>query len=181
MKSHRIATALRILAICLPLTGLAALEKGKTYYTKANIWYERPEKVYSTNYHVGQMIPVGTEVEMLAYGRGKARFKEKKTGVEITFIHLPKHSSITADEFFERYFSEEDYSKELKKFTKMEQENIKAGTIAVGMGKDAVFAAYGNPPSHRTRSLDSNRWIYWRNRFANHVVSFADGKVVATK
>jgi hypothetical protein len=49
------------------------------------------------------------------------------------------------------------------------------------MGKDAVFAAYGNPPSHRTPTLKCDRWIYWKNRFATHAVTFDDGKVASTQ
>lgn len=173
----RMAMFAMAFALMVPQAGHAELKKNQNYYTKANIWYEKPEAVYSTNYHVGQIVPAGSEVEMTGYGRGKATFKVKKTGVVITFIHNKKHSSISADEFFGRYFSETDFSKELEKFTKLEQDGIKAGTVAVGMGKDAVFAAYGNPPSHRTPSLDGDRWIYWKNRFATTAVNFVDGKV----
>ena len=179
MKNHQRRGALLLVALvaAFPLAGHAALKKNQTYYTKANIWFEHPEKVYSTNYHVGQIVPAGSEVEMLDYKRGKARFKVKKSGVVILFTHVPKHSIISADDFFDRYFLETDLSKTLSSFSEMEQKNIKAGTVALGMGKDAVFAAYGNPPSHRTASLDNDRWIYWINRFATTTVVFTDGKV----
>lgn len=64
---------------------------------------------------------------------------------------------------------------------KAERKNIKNGTIAVGMSKDAVVMAYGYPPSHKTPTLDSNMWTYWRDRFRRVFVYFENGKVVNIK
>jgi len=47
------------------------------------------------------------------------------------------------------------------KFNGEEKENIKKGTIAEGMSKEAVLMAYGYPPSHRTAALASDEWAYW--------------------
>ena len=33
--------------------------EGRDYYLKVNIWYERPNKIESTNYHKGAMLKVG--------------------------------------------------------------------------------------------------------------------------
>lgn len=40
----------------------SAQEGANTLYTQANIWYEKPMKIPSTNYHVGGILPVGTKV-----------------------------------------------------------------------------------------------------------------------
>jgi hypothetical protein len=49
---------------------------------------------------------------------------------------------------------------------------IKEGIIVDGMSKNAVLVAYGYPPEHRTGSLYSDRWIYWRNKFVTFSICF---------
>ena len=64
------------------------------------------------------------------------------------------------------------------KFSQMEKDNIKAGTLAVGMSKDAVIMAFGYPPTHRTKTLAESTWTYWKSKFINFEIQFDDrGKV----
>jgi hypothetical protein len=37
--------------------------------------------------------------------------------------------------------------------------------------------ARGYPPAHETPSLDGDRWIYWSSRFANHPITFVNGRL----
>lgn len=166
------------LPVAACVSNTSGLQKGGIYYTRANIWYEHSEEVYSTNYHVGQMIPFNSKVEILSKGGGRIRFKDLETGIIVTFIHVPKHSRLSADEFFKRYFSPTDCSGEFEQCTPREQKNILAGSVDYEMGKDALFMAYGNPPSHRTPNLKCDRWIYWNSRWRTCAVTFKDGKVI---
>ncbi len=61
MKTMRHLFLLSLFLSVFSASGFAA--EGQ-YYTKINIWYEKPSKIMSTNYHKGAMIPVGTEVEI---------------------------------------------------------------------------------------------------------------------
>lgn len=154
---------------------------GKIYYTKVNIWYENPEKILSTNYHRGAIIPVGTKVNILKYNRKIVQFNEKDSGVIFTLVYARKHSRIKLAEIFDRCFSEDNIMSEdgvFYKFTKREQENIENGIVVAGMSKDAVLAAYGYPPSHKTPNLSSNVWNYWKSRYVKVLVSFKDDKVL---
>ena len=60
-----------------------------------------------------------------------------------------------------------------------EQKNIKNGTVAAGMRKDAVLAAYGYPPSHMTPSLEADTWHYWKDRYRRMIVHFKGDKVLS--
>ena len=153
--------------------------ESKTFFTKVNIWYERPIKILSTNYHRGAILPVGSKVMIISLGDGKIRFNEEKTQTLFTIYHVPKYTNVSIRALFDRYFSETDpMAKDgpFHKFTKMEQENIKKGTIAVGMSKDAVLMAYGYPPTHRTPSIKSDSWGYWLDRKSINL-DFRDGKI----
>lgn len=165
--------------------------EGKTYFTKVNIWFEKPEHIYSTNYHVGAILPVGTKViiqftvgGIIGYGNAKIRFTDEGAKTSYTLVYVPKHGTMNAEEFFDRYFSEGNVTAEggeLYKFTQEEQDNIKKGTIAEGMCREAVLMAYGYPPKHRTPDLSNNSWTYWKNRFDTLVLTFKDNKVQAIK
>ncbi|MFH0985021.1 MAG: hypothetical protein V1882_05740 [Candidatus Omnitrophota bacterium] len=161
--------------------GSAAKAPGEKCYTKVNIWYEFPDKIFTTNYHKGEMVPVGSQVEILKRKKNEIQFKDIRTGIKCKLIRIPKFMDVAGDELFERYFSTgpvldgADYAK----FSPMEKENIKAGTLAVGMSKDAVLMAYGYPPTHRTKSLADSTWTYWKSKFVNFEIQFDDKGLVA--
>ena len=175
---------LHIWLLCSVLVSFGAAgwsQEGEKYYTKTNIWYERPERIYSTNYHVGTILPAGTEVKIVDSKRKKIRFTID-SGTVFTLEHVRKHNPITLQALRNRTFSTANpiaQGGKFHKFTKKEQENIRAGTISTGMSKDAVIMAYGSPPEHKTPSLDGDTWTYWVNRFRRVVVRFgSDDNVV---
>ena len=89
---------------------------------------------------------------------------------------------MTVWDFFRQYFSENNPMGEggaFRSLTAEEQKSVLAGEITVGMSKTAVVMAYGYPPSHRTPSLQQDKWIYWVNLFKTRTVLFSDDKVIA--
>lgn len=154
---------------------------GKTFYTTANIWYENPERIYSTNYHRGAIIPVGTKVTIKEIDNDEIRLVDER-GMGFTVVYLQKHSApnTTIWNYFDQYFSEENPMRKggpFEKFTEKEKNNIKIGEIEEGMSKPAVLMSYGYPPTHRTPSLESDVWVYWTSRMMKRTVYFKDGKV----
>lgn len=165
----------------IPFAQAEKVVEGKTFYTTANIWYEHPDKIFSTNYHTGAIIPVGTKVTIKEVRDKEIQFvSEKEQTFKIIFLKKHSKSGMTVWDYFEQYFSEENPLREggpFHKFSKDEQRNIKIGEIGMSMSKAAVFMAYGYPPSHRTPSLKSDIWIYWTSRFEETSVYFKDDKV----
>lgn len=162
------------------LSALAAI--SGTYYTTANIWYELPEKIYSTNYHAGHIIPAGTEIEVLSEKKGKVRFKIKGEETVFLYTHVKKHSSLSFDKEFSRLFSSKNsFAEASKKFSAKEKKAVEEGDIVEGMSRAAVLAAYGYPPSHTTPDLDEDNWTYWVKRMTTRQVVFEDGKVSSVK
>jgi len=150
---------------------------GGIYYTKVNIWYEKAVKILSTNYHKGQIIPVGSEVVVVS--RGSRIVFTDKAGIQYQLILVPDYTALSNDQFLDRYFSKDNIlsSPEYASFSAQEKTNIKNGTIEIGMSKAAVLVAYGYPPSHRTPSTESNVWKYWISRLLTDDVQFENGKV----
>ena len=154
---------------------------GEPFFTAINIRYEHPERIYTTNYRVGAMIPVGTKVTMGEIRSRRIHFSTEKGEFTIEFVKKHSKPKLSLMDVFNQYFSRENPLREngpFSEFTVSEQGNIRKGKIAVCMSKSAVLMAYGYPPSHRTPSLDSDIWRYWESRLQKWRVFFQDGKVM---
>lgn len=181
-KNYRVFVGLVVMLIlALACTSLHAENfSGKTYYTKTNIWYENPNDILSTNYHRGTILPVGTKVSIHNIKNRKIQFTPEGSGQMFVLTNDPKTSTITTEELFNRYFSTEPVSigtGDYYQVTEADRENIKTGTITIGMSKKAVITAYGYPPTHKTPLLTSDIWYYWYARLHRVNVYFKDDKV----
>ena len=154
---------------------------GNSAYLKVNLWYERPKKILTTNYHKGIMLKVGAKFDIIAINSRRIVFRGKH-GLEFTIVKQRKHTLVDMAHVLERTFSIRDETKadgRFAHFSKMEQKNIRKGKVVRGMSKQAVLMSYGYPPEHRTPSIESDNWKYWRNRFVSKIASFEDNKLVS--
>ncbi|MBU1054557.1 MAG: hypothetical protein KKC46_12135 [Proteobacteria bacterium] len=153
---------------------------GKTYYTKVNIWYEKPNRILSTNYHRGNILPIGTKAKIHSIKDRKIQFTPEGSGQLFTIINQKNTSTISTDKLFNRYFSLKQINLSAGDYNKAsvaDIENIKKGIITMGMSKKAVIMAYGYPPTHKTPQLSSNAWRYWYARMHKVNVFFKNDKV----
>ena len=166
-----------IFSITMFLGGVvfAAVEVGTAYYTKVNIWYENPNRIYSTNFHKGTIIPAGSKVVIDGFNSKEIKFTFVERSLSCTLIHYKKHSRISVDELFDRHFSKADVKADKGAYyslTKTERKNVQMGNLEVGMSKGAAIMAYGYPPSHRTPDISDNKWTYWYSKLQTMVVFF---------
>jgi hypothetical protein len=148
-----------------------------TVYLKNNIHVyvqtsRRGEKVYRASYanydepgpgH--EIIPVNTLVTLKTAGsfRGKEIRITTADGKLIHFEFNSRNMGMSPTDYFPLISSPEKTS--LERFSPLERKGIKEGKAFVGMSKDAVRIALGYPAVHRTPSLDSDTWYYWRDRW----------------
>jgi len=174
-------TILLALALSLSAPGAEETPAGERWFTACNIWYEQPEKVWSTNYQKGSILPAGSEVAHIRRSGEAITFVDVKTNVKFTVLFVAKHHpGENADSIADRLFSHKGFEDLVAGFTQDEIEAIKSGEIRNGMSKKAVLIARGHPPEIRTRSTDLDIWVYWYDRFRYHSIQFADGKLVST-
>jgi hypothetical protein len=69
-------------------------------------------------------------------------------------------------------FTESNFDELTISMTGKEIDAIKHGVVVKGMSKKAVLVSYGLPPEHRTPSLESNIWFYWKNIFRSKAIHF---------
>jgi len=164
-------------AVMILVAPLAAATADEQKFTAYNLWYEHPEKVYSTGYEKGAMIPVGSAVSQVKVSRKAVSFVDE-SGTRFTVIFVAKHHpGLKSEQFAERLFTTKNLAELTKGMSAKEVEAIKKGEVHPGMSKAAVLAAVGYPPEIRTAKTDLDTWTYWRDRFRTYTVTFADGKV----
>ena len=82
---------------------------GNTYYLNANMRYSHPQKIFSTNYHTGQLIPLGTKVEITGYKahrkEGIIRFKTVDDNQKFQIIVIGRHSGPDTAAYFDHVFN----------------------------------------------------------------------------
>lgn len=152
---------------------------GKEYFTRINIWHDKSRDIPSLNYHAGTRIPVGTKVKITSFGNDIIAFDGGEVGSH-RIVHSRRHRNITLQELFTQYFSANDVNAKdgaLSKLTEAEQASVKAGRIALGMGKEAVLMGFGYPPDYMTPDLQHHIWKYWIGRVKLVSVYFRDEKV----
>ena len=150
--------------------------EGKSFHTSVNIWYDDGNVIKTTNYHVKEIIPVGTKVEIERVEGINIVFKISGTENSYTMVYIHEYT-IPFEEYLKRMFVTSNVL-ESSNFTEQENFNINKGKIEPGMSKEAVLVAYGYPPDHKTPTLESNEWIYWITRTGMVTVTFENNVVV---
>ncbi|MGF1807336.1 hypothetical protein L4C31_19035, partial [Aliivibrio sifiae] len=129
-------------------------------------------KLYSVNYQQDGLIPLCTKVDIINVQNKRLTFKVE--GTKEQYI-LDKHrSSPDFAKYLGHYFGTECNTSKIKKLSALDQTGIKEGIAKKGMTKEGVEYAIGFPPEHKTPDLNSNEWLYWKNRFNTFKVEFKD-------
>jgi hypothetical protein len=158
---------------------------GQYRYTCCNIRYEKPE-ISDVNYTQGTLVPYGTRVQILEVKKNSVRF-QPDGHPEMTLVYRHGRKIYPFETYLDRMFLVDDprmataapvgkkkgASRGGSRFAK-QMEN---GLVEPGMTKDEVLKTLGYPPAHRTASLESPVWTYWRNRWETYVVYFDGDKV----
>lgn len=178
MKIARTLLAAIVVTTAFFLAGCASDEAplatgGTKFYTKCNLFHEN--RVHpTTNYQKGIMVPVNTEVTFVE-SDDSVIVVALPDGAELKLRSIEDYSGESVAGIFNRTLGKTKV--DLTKFPKLDRDGIAGAAVAPGMSKDAVVIALGYPPRHRTPSLASDSWRYWRNRFNTFIVRFEDGKV----
>jgi len=152
-------------------------ENAKLYTTRNmhyNVTRGGAKIVDTTNYQIGILIPVNSEVTMKSINKRDIVFIYK--GQEIILRNKAKYTGLNIDGIAKRYFSTQKV--DLNKFSEKERKAIKTAQVVPGMSKEAVIIALGTPPAHVTPSTEMDQWKYWRTRWATFYINFENGKTV---
>ena len=173
MKKNLIGLFLLSL-FCIVFTSNSFAESpSQELYTSYNMWFEKPDSMWSINYKKGVIIPAGTKINSVKLERNKVVFTTQDHSNKFTINFTSKHHpGLSLEQFRDRLFTNKTFDELVRGFSKKEIESIRSGVLIPGLSKKAVLVAYGYPPEHVTGSLEMNSWTYWLNRFKNKVIHF---------
>jgi hypothetical protein len=177
MKEMRVGLLCCVAIFCAGCLTSRDSPVGRTYYTKANIWYSDPREIPTTNYHDGRIIPFGSKVTIHELNKNAIGFSTEKGSFRI--VRISKHMTVSMQTYFDQNFGVSDpkgVGGPYERFSALEKAAVDSGTISDGMSKESVLAAYGYPPSHKTPDLGAGEWRYWVNRRKSVVVPFQNGQ-----
>lgn len=178
------STLLILLGLATLLTGCkkdintsapaASVQPSQIYYTQFSL-FEEKDNYRTTNYRKGILLPINTEVTLVAMDPDDAKLRVASTGQILNIENVPKFTIDSMPIAFSKIVSTGKVN--LNQFTAAEREMILLGQVKPGMSKKATLAAIGYPPQHETPSTEGDRWTYWTNRFNKFIVVFKNGKV----
>jgi len=163
------------------LLGIAAGAFAQKTYTAYNLWYEKPEQMYCLNYQRGTFVQAGTEIDNVVVKGNRLSFRLVNNDVKCTIGFNAKYhgSEVTIQTLKDRLVTTKSFSQLTSGLKSFEVEAIRQGLVVKGMSKKAVLISFGYPPEHKTPSLDSTPWTYWKDRFRMLYVTFDDGTVTS--
>jgi hypothetical protein len=115
------------------------------------------------------ILSVNSAVEFGRYHRGLI-IKSLVDGRKIFFEYNQRNMGMSVSQYIELIASPQKVK--LNRLSRIDQKGIKEGKACLGMTKNGVRIALGYPAAHQTPSLESNTWIYWRNRWKSKAVKF---------
>ncbi|HXZ85961.1 MAG TPA: hypothetical protein VEI82_10780 [Myxococcota bacterium] len=179
----RLAGALFALVLCSCAHGvediavIPGLAGAAKIYTLTTL-HPDPEdrRLYAANFQQLGLIPICSEVSLLRY-RAQPRpfltFRVESTGTEYEYDDHGAAGEPFAKNLA-RYFGPACPRAQLDALSDSERAAVAKGVVEIGMRKQAVLLALGDPPKRDTPSLEDSSWRYWRNRWTFFVVRFGD-------
>jgi hypothetical protein len=176
-------------ALCFAFTGcggvtryIAAGNESRPLYLQNNIHVQEKDGYYKGSYanwtepasgHI--FIPVNSVVDV-EYGRASFYITEISTGRKLEMEYNEANMQMGIDQYLKYIVSPSPVG--LETFSEVDRKGIAGGKAYVGMSKNGVRIALGYPARHRTPSLESSTWVYWRGRFGTLNIYFDNiGKV----
>ncbi|MCA9582327.1 MAG: hypothetical protein KC416_11070 [Myxococcales bacterium] len=174
----RTAFLLAVGLLLVACGGRSRANPEQTLYTLTNLHPdEGRHQLYSVNYQSEGLIPRCTPVSVLALNRKRAVIQINSSGVKYTYGFHTRSMREDVQTHMNKYFGPECDVNRPAALSQADQAGIRDGQIYEGMSKEGVILAVGYPPEHRTPTLDSDVWVYWRTRMATFEVIFEGGVV----
>ena len=177
-----IAPILTLLMVFWGCVSTPSANADDVVYLKNNIHYQQGTRDSKASYanwtNPGsghKILPVNTAVRIGSFRRGFLITSEED-GTKILFEYHETNMNMPKEEYQSLITSPSKVS--LNSLSEIDKKGIQEGKTYPGMTKDGVRMALGYPAVHKTPSLESDRWIYWTNRFRSIAVEFdSQGRV----
>jgi len=130
------------------------------------------------NYADLPMIPAGTPIEVLSYGRQRAMVKVD--GRPMRLGHDYGRDQETLNVWVNKIVVNDDPRPRIASYPPAVQAAIHASKVMVGMTREQAIVAVGYPMTSENPSLDGTMWRLWRSSRGEYQLNFGpDGRVAS--
>ncbi|HXW73339.1 MAG TPA: hypothetical protein VEK10_00885 [Steroidobacteraceae bacterium] len=160
-----------------PARGSPAAQLPRQGFACCNLHYDG-DWINDGNYAELPMIPAGTPIEVLSYGRHRAYVKVE--GKPMRLGHDYGRSQETLEEWVAKIVLSEDPRPRIASYPPLVREAIQAGKLVPGMTREQAIVAIGYPLTSENASLDAPVWRMWRSTRGEYELNFrADGRLAS--
>jgi len=131
------------------------------------------DEINDANYTELPMIPAGTPIEVLSYGRNDAAIKVD--GKPMKLDHKYGRKQETLDAWVSKLVVSEDPRQHLSAYPPVVRSAIEKGQVVVGMTREQAIAAIGYPLTSENGPLDGPVWRVWQSRHDEYQLNFQPG------
>ncbi|HYL71485.1 MAG TPA: hypothetical protein VEY89_09340 [Candidatus Dormibacteraeota bacterium] len=144
-------------------------------YACCNLHYEK-DWINDGNYAELPMIPAGTPIEVLSYGRHRAFVKID--GKPMRLGHDYGRDQESLENWVAKIVVDQDPRARIDAYPPSVREAIRQGKVALGMTREQAIVAVGYPLTSENASLDAASWRIWRSTHGEYDLNFkSDGRL----
>ncbi len=155
--------------------GTPGAELPRQGFTCCNLHYSK-DWINDGNYAELPMIPVGTPMELLSYGRNRAYVKIDGKPMRLGHDYGRDQESLEA--WVAKVVVADDPRPRIAGYSPAVQEAIRLGKVMVGMTREQAIVAVGYPMTSETFSLDAPVWKIWQSGSGEYALNFrSDGRI----
>jgi hypothetical protein len=129
-------------------------------YACCDLHYDK-DWINDGNYAELPMIPAGTPIEVVSYGRQRAAVKID--GKPMRLGHDYGRDQESLDAWVNKIVIKDDPRGRIASYPAAIQEAIRQGKVMIGMSREQVVVAVGYPLTSENISLDAPQWRMWRS------------------
>ena len=155
--------------------GTPGSELPRQGFACCNLHYSK-DWINDGNYAELPMIPAGTPMELLSYGRNRAYVKIDGKPMRLGHDYGRDQESLEA--WVAKIVAADDPRSRIAGYPPAVQEAIRVGKVMVGMTREQAIIAVGYPMTSETFSLDAPVWKIWQSGNGEYALNFrADGRI----
>jgi len=158
-----------------PKPGDASTGLPRKGFACCNLHYSK-DWINDGNYAELPMIPAGTPMEVLSYGRHRAYVTVD--GKPMRLGHDYGRDQETLEVWVAKIVVTDDPRPHIASWSKAVQDAIQQGKVMVGMTKEQAIVSVGYPLTSENVSLDAPMWKIWRSSHGEYDLNFKpDGRL----
>jgi hypothetical protein len=146
-------------------------------FTCCNFHYES-DTVSDSNHAELPILPAGTAVTVLGYGRNRATIDVD--GKTMRLDHDEGRDQESLDAWVNKLIIAQDPRPRIAGYPAAVQGAIKAGKVMLGMSREQALVAVGYPVTKTTKTLDAPVWRLWNSRRGEYQLNFGPEGTVVT-